>query len=60
MKSMFDGGLHGLIGMGILTSLIITVTLGIATPWAVCMMVEWYAKHTLIDGKRVSFDGNGM
>ena len=60
MNSKFDGGLLGLIGMGILTGLLCAVTLGLGTPWAVCMMVNWYAKHVVIDGKRVSFDGNGM
>lgn len=60
MKSKFDGGLLGLIGMGILTTALITFTLGIATPWAVCMMVEWYAKHTTVDGRRLKFDGTGM
>ena len=60
MKSKFDGGLLGLIGMGILTTALITFTLGIATPWAVCMMVEWYAKHTTVDGRCLKFDGTGM
>ena len=59
MKSKFDGGLLGLIGMGILTSLLVGATLGIAAPWAVCMMVSWYAKHTTVDGRRLKFDGTG-
>ena len=28
-------------------------------PWALCMKQNWKAKHTLIDGKRLQFTGNG-
>lgn len=60
MESKFDGGLLGLIGIGILQGIITIFTLGIGTPWAVCVKERWYAKHTKIDGKQVVFDGTGM
>ena len=60
MKSKFNGGLLGLIGMSILTGLLCTTTLGLGTPWAICMFAEWMAKHTVIDGHKVTFDGNGL
>ena len=59
MESKFTGGLLGLIGISILQSLIITITFGIATPWAVCIKQNWIAKHTIIDGHQVTFDGTG-
>ena len=59
MESKFDGGLWGLIGISILKCLLTVVTLGIGTPWAVCMSERWYVKHTIIDGKRLTFDGKG-
>ena len=59
MESKFTGGLLGLIGISILQSLLIIITLGIATPWAVCMKESWNAKHTTIDGRQVYFDGTG-
>lgn len=59
MESKFSGGLLGLIGISILQSLIITFTLGIATPWAICLKQRWLAKHTVIDGRQVIFDGTG-
>lgn len=59
MESKFTGGLLGLIGISILQSLITTFTLGIAAPWAVCIKQNWLAKHTIIDGHQVVFDGNG-
>lgn len=59
MRSEFDGGLPGMIGIAILQVIIVTLTFGIASPWAVCMKESWYVKHTVIDGKRLTFDGTG-
>ena len=60
MNSKFDGGLLGLIGIGILQCIIIVCTLGLGIPFAVCVKENWYAKHTKIDGMQVTFDGNGF
>ena len=57
--SKFNGGLLGLIGISLLAGLLTSITLGIGAPWAVCMVMNWYAKHIKIDGKQVTFDGNG-
>ena len=59
MESKFTGGLLGMIGIGILQGMIITFTLGLGLPWAVCIKQRWIAKHTIIDGKRLTFDGTG-
>ncbi|MBR5459549.1 MAG: DUF898 family protein [Clostridia bacterium] len=59
MESKFTGGLLGLIGISILQGLIICFTLGIAAPWAICLKESWIAKHTIIDGHQVIFDGTG-
>ena len=58
-ESYFDGGILGYIGYSILGAIICAFTLGIGTPWAVCMMQNWKTKHTVIDGKRLYFDGTG-
>ena len=58
-ESKFDGGLLGLIGINILQSLLIAITLGFGAPWAICMKQRWIAKHTVIDGQRLVFDGTG-
>ncbi len=42
-----------------LSALICGLTLGIATPWAVCTMQNWKTKHTVVDGQRLYFDGTG-
>ncbi len=58
--SYFDGGTLGLIGNRLLAGLLTTITLGIAFPWAMCMLERWKAKHTVINGRRLKFTGSGM
>ncbi len=60
MESKFTGGLLGLIGVNILQAIICFITFGIAAPWAVCMKESWIASNTIIDGRRLCFDGTGM
>lgn len=59
-ESYFDGTTLGLIGMKILTYIITGITLGIAYPWAMCMMERWEARHTVINGRRLKFTGKGI
>ena len=59
MESKFTGGVLELIGMSIACSFLCSITLGLATPWAICMMIKWVFKNTSIDGKTLTFDGNG-
>ncbi len=58
-KSEFTGGLLGMIGIGLLQGLLIAVTLGLGAPWAICIKQRWYARHTVIDGRQLCFDGTG-
>lgn len=56
-ESYFDGGLLSYIGHQILAFLITVCTLGICAPWGICIMINWKVKHTVIDGRRLYFDG---
>ena len=58
-ESRFTGGLLGLIGINILQGLLIFLTFGLAAPWAICMKQRWIARHTVIDGRQLIFDGTG-
>lgn len=58
--SYFDGGLLSYIGHSILSALIMIFTLGICSPWAICIMYDWKIKHTVINGKRLQFTGTAM
>lgn len=59
-ESKFDGGLLELIGYSIVAMLIMGCTFGIAAPWAVCLLQNWEAKHTVIEGRRLKFVGTGL
>lgn len=58
--STWDGGVLETIINSIIASLIISFTCGIATPWAICYMMKFVIGHAVIDGKRLSFDGDGV
>ncbi len=58
-ESKFTGGLLGLIGISILQGIIVVLTLGLGTPWAICMKQKWITENTIIDGRRLTFDGTG-
>ena len=60
MESKFTGGLLGLIGINILVFIICLFTICIGMPWAICLRERWYAKHTIIDGEQLQFDGKGI
>jgi uncharacterized membrane protein YjgN (DUF898 family) len=60
MKSEFRAGLIEDIVTTLIAGFIIAITFGIATPWAVVFKEKWKAANTVIDGKELTFDGNGM
>lgn len=57
--SDWDGGVLETVVAAIVASLIVTFTCGIATPWAVCYMMDFVISHATIDGRRLVFDGSG-
>ena len=59
-KSYFDGGLLSYIGWVILGALITSCTLGICYPWALCMIYAWKINHTVIEGRRLKFNGSAI
>jgi len=58
--SYFDGGLLQLIGWSLLGSIITICTIGICYPWALCMVYGWKINHTVIDGRRLKFNGSAV
>ena len=59
MESKFTGGLLELIAVNILQWLITFLTFGLGAPWAICFKESWIASNTVIDGRRLVFDGTG-
>ncbi len=60
MESRFTANLLEQIGINIFFFIISIITLGLGIPWAVCMVKRWDAKHTIIDGYYLYFDGSGI
>lgn len=58
--SYFDGGLLSFLGWTILGGLITILTLGICYPWALCMVYGWKLNHTVVEGKRLKFNGTAV
>ncbi len=57
--SDWDGGVLETVINSIIASIMIAITCGIATPWAICYIWNFVIGHVTIDGKRLKFDGNG-
>lgn len=59
VTSTWDGGVFDTVVNAIVASLIVSITCGIATPWAICYMMKFIIGHAVIDGRRMKFDGTG-
>jgi len=57
--SKWDGGVLDTFGNALVASLLITITCGIGTPWAICYMWKFIIGHAVVDGKRLKFTGTG-
>lgn len=57
--SYFDGKAIQLIGWSLLATLVTVITLGLCYPWALCMLMRWETRHTVINGRRLHFTGKG-
>lgn len=60
LNSYFDGGLLQYIGWNILGAIVTCVTLGICYPWSLTMIYKWKIEHTVIEGRRLQFNGKAM
>jgi len=58
--SYFDGKLIQLVGWGLLGIIIIPFSLGFAFPWWLCKIYGWKVNHTIVEGKRLKFNGTGI
>jgi uncharacterized membrane protein YjgN (DUF898 family) len=56
----FDGGAATYVGTALLGVLITVCTLGICYPFALVLKERWRAKHSYIDGQRLTFTGTGI
>lgn len=59
IDSYFDGKVLDYIGWKLLSWLITFASLGIASPWGKCMLYKYQFNHTVYNGKRLKFEGDG-
>ena len=57
--SRFEGGVIPYIGFMLLFFILVPMTLGILFPWVEAAFQRWICANTVIDGRRLSFDGSG-
>lgn len=57
--SYFDGKVLEYIGWKLLSYLITCASAGIAYPWGKCLLYRYQFSHTIYNGKRLKFEGNG-
>jgi|GEM_PF-500838 len=58
--SYFDGGPFQLLFWTILGRLLTFFTFGLGYPWAMCMVYGWTVKHTVVNDRRLKFNGTGL
>lgn len=57
--SHFDGKLLDLFGWKMLKNTLTLMTAGVAGPWGECLALNYEISHTVLDGKRLKFAGDG-
>jgi uncharacterized membrane protein YjgN (DUF898 family) len=57
--SSFDGSVLENFGTNFVAGFLTIITLGIGVPWAAVYRQRWLVSHTIIEGKRLTFDGTG-
>lgn len=58
--SYFDGGLLGLIGVNLFSNMLTFLSFGLLYPFVICYKQKWYAKHTIINRKKLIFKGTSL
>lgn len=59
-NSYFDGGLFQLVMYRIIGTIITVFTFGLGYPFALCLVYGWEIEHTVINGRRLQFNGKAM
>ena len=57
--SSFQGNVVNWVGTAILAGLLTAVTLGFGAPWAICMYLRWFFDNSVIQGRKIKFNGTG-
>ena len=58
--SYFDGGVLGIIGVNLFSKILTFISFGLLYPFVVCYRQRWFAKHTIINRKKIIFTGKSL
>ena len=58
--SYFDGGVLGIIGVNLFSKILTFISFGLLYPFVVCYRQKWFAKHTIINRKKIIFTGKSL
>ena len=58
--SYFDGGVLGIIGVNLFSNILTFISFGLLFPFVVCYRQKWFAKHTIINRKKIVFTGKSL
>lgn len=58
--SYFDGGVLGIIGVNLFSNILTFISFGLLFPFVVCYRQRWFAKHTVINRKKIIFTGKSL
>ena len=53
-------GILGLIGVNLFSNMLTFMSFGLLYPFVICYKQKWFAKHTIINRKRLIFKGNDL
>jgi len=57
MESKFSGGVLQIFLFSICAPILLVISLGLATPYVVCIVIRWICDNSSISGKRYRFKG---
>lgn len=58
-ESKFKGGVLAIFLFPFWVTPFMVITLGLAFPWVICIILRWIFNNSTIDGKKLRFKGTG-
>ena len=59
METKFTGGVLPIFLFPFWVVPFMVITLGLALPWVICIVMRWICENTTIDGNKLTFEGTG-
>gem|GEM_PF-112602 len=60
VPGLFDGNSFQYFGYGLLQTILLTLTCGLAAPWTITMIMKWEVRHEKVSEDRLYYDGTAL